>query len=84
MTTPRGEYVLRNFHFYFIWKAGQRLAYSTGTLLETRQTTLKDFHSFVVLHPTQMIFMEEGISPYLEDHTKLHLFMPSHEKIQEV
>lgn len=31
-----------------------------------------------------MIFMEEGISPYLEDHTKLHLFMPSHEKIQEV
>lgn len=30
----------------------------------------------LVLHPTQTVFLEEGISLYLEDYTKLRLFMP--------
>lgn len=28
-----------------------------------------------VLQPTQMAFLEVGISLYLKDHTKLHLFL---------
>lgn len=72
---------LRNVYPYVIQKTGQRLTDSTHNLLETKQkkpqeTTLRErifvVRWFLLFHLTKTVFLEEGISPYLEDYTSFH------------